>query len=332
MKQKMIKSLLQTSGIALVLGMMVSCTEDLEVEAGTNPIIFTIDSDGLDERSGTTRGTQITSITNFGVSASIYEKDAVGGYTSAGCGSYFYNQSATNGSPMSYYWPSADYKISFFAYCPYGSSDFTLQSAADSNGSPTYTYTVPESVASQIDVMTVQCTDMACGPHSAVALSFAHRCVDIRFSAYNQQHEALTVNSVSIYGVKYTGTLTGSSWDLTGLPNSSSSHPFTLSMTTNVASEATVDLTGATNHFMMLPQTIAAGTDLFVISTTEDGDERTYIYTVPSGGFTWEMGKTYTYTLVLGNGNLTISAVSVENWDAVGFLTGMFSADDWTAQ
>ena len=274
MKQKMIKSLLQTSGIALVLGMMVSCTEDLEVEAGTNPIIFTIDSDGLDERSGTTRGTQITSITNFGVSASVYEKDAVGGYTSAGC----------------------------------------------------------ESVASQIDVMTVQCTDMACGPHSAVALSFAHRCVDIRFSAYNQQHEALTVNSVSIYGVKYTGTLTGSSWDLTGLPNSSSSHPFTLSMTTNVASEATVDLTGATNHFMMLPQTIAAGTDLFVISTTEDGDERTYIYTVPSGGFTWEMGKTYTYTLVLGNGNLSISAVSVENWDAVGFLTGMFSADDWTAQ
>ena len=115
MKQKMIKSLLQTSGIALVLGMMVSCTEDLEVEAGTNPIIFTIDSDGLDERSGTTRGTQITSITNFGVSASVYEKDAVGGYTSAGCGSYFYNQSATNGSPMSYYWPSADYKISFFA-------------------------------------------------------------------------------------------------------------------------------------------------------------------------------------------------------------------------
>ena len=103
-------------------------------------------------------------------------------------------------------------------------------------------------------------------------------------------------------------------------------------MTTNVASEATVDLTGATNHFMMLPQTIAAGTDLFVISTTEDGDERTYIYTVPSGGFTWEMGKTYTYTLVLGNGNLSISAVSVENWDAVGFLTGMFSADDWTAQ
>ena len=332
MKQnRYFRTLIKFNSILVLAALLhTACTEDLSSGMTESPITFTIDRNSF-EGSGITRGAQVGSISNFGVSASVYDKDAVGGYTSAGCGSYFYNQSATNGTPMNYYWPTANYKMSFYAYYPYGSSDFILQSSANSNGSPTYSYTVPEAIASQIDVMTVQRTDMLCGPQAAVSLSFAHRCTDIRFTAHNQQNDVLTVKSVSVYGVKYSGTLTGSSWTLTGSPNSSSSHPFTLSMTTNVASEATVDLTGASNHFLMLPQTIAAGTDLFVIKTIEDSEERTYTYTLPSIT-TWEMGKTYTYALTLGNGSLTISSVSVVDWQAIIPITGSFSVNNWTAQ
>ena len=180
--------------------------------------------------------------------------------------------------------------------------------------------------------MTTQVVDRLANNHTAVPLTFSHRCTDIRFTAYNQQNDALTITSVSVYGVKYSGTWTsGTSWTLTGSANSSSSYPFTLAMNANVTSEATVDLTGTANHFIMLPQTIAAGTDLFVITTIEDGDPRTYTYTLPSAT-TWEMGKSYTYAMTLGNGNLTVSSVTVVDWQAVTPLSGTFSVNNWAAQ
>ena len=58
-----------------------------------------------------TRGTKVTTagISNLGVSASVYP--AANTYTSAGCGSYFYKESVSSGTPMSYYWPTAGYRL-----------------------------------------------------------------------------------------------------------------------------------------------------------------------------------------------------------------------------
>lgn len=322
-----------------MLPMMAACTENLELEGtpqseSSEYMSFAIQDDGENwTRTAITRGAQATTgslSAGFGVSASVYPK--AGTYTSYGCGSYFYNIMAMPLSPTAYFWPTDDYEASFYAYYPYGNSAFTLQSSANQTGAPTYAYTVPQAIASQVDVMTAQITDHLCGPQDALSLSFGHRCTDIRFTAYNQQNDALTITSVSVYGVKYSGTWTsGTSWTLTGSVNSSSSYPFILAMNANVASEATVDLTGTANHFIMLPQTIAAGTDLFVITTIEDGDPRTYTYTLPSAT-TWEMGKSYTYAMTLGNGNLTVSSVTVVDWQAVTPLSGTFSVNNWAAQ
>lgn len=325
-----------------MLPMMAACTENLELEEtpqseSSEYMSFAIQDDGENwTRTATTRGAQATAASltaGFGVSASVYP--SAGTYTAYGCGSYFYNIAATPNTATAYFWPTADYEASFYAYYPYNgtnSSALPQPSAANTPGVPTYTYTVPQAVASQVDFMTAQVTDHVCGPQDAVALTFSHRCTDIRFTAYNQQNDALTVTSVSIYGVKYAGTWTsGTSWTLTGSANSSSSYPFTLPMSTTVASEATVDLTGTANHFIMLPQTIAAGTDMIVVTTTEDGDPRTYTYTLPSAT-TWEMGKSYTYALTLGNGELTVSSVTVVDWQAAASLTGSFSVNGWTAE
>ena len=72
------------------------------------------------EKTATTRGTKVTTagISNLGVSASVYP--AASSYASAGCGSYFYKESVSSGTPTRFYWPTADYKISFFGYYPYG--------------------------------------------------------------------------------------------------------------------------------------------------------------------------------------------------------------------
>ena len=101
-----------------------------------------------------TRGSLVTSsasISPFGVSCSVYP--AAGTYTSYGCGSYFYKQPVTANTPTSYFWPTSDYKVSFFAYYPYNNAAFTVSSSAATTGSPVYAYTIPSTIANQVDVM-----------------------------------------------------------------------------------------------------------------------------------------------------------------------------------
>ena len=323
--KKIIKSVLRLT-LIMVLPLFLSCSKDLE--NGTNDILtssdnlaFLINTENIEDASvhnmTATRGVQanMSSLSaGFGVSCSAYP--SAGTYTSYGHGSYFYKVQARPNTPTVYYWPTANYKVSFFAYYPYGNTAFTVQSPASATGSPTYAYTVPSDIESQVDIMTAEQTDIPCTTHPTVALSFSHRCTDIRFTAYNQQSSALTVKSIAIYGVKYSGTYTnGASWTLSGSVNSSSSHPFLLSLNTTVASKATVDLTGTSNHFIMLPQTVASGTDFFVVKTQEDGEERTYTYTLPSS-YTLVMGKSVTFQLILGNGTLIVNPVNIVDWQA----------------
>jgi len=331
MKLKKNISLLQTSVMALVTGMMFSCTGDLEEksEFTSDPIVINLvsaaDADIMpiagtrslseDEhpdrcvlvnKSGdkmhlscvetpwpsekaATRGTKViaTDITNIGVSASIYPSSS--SYTSAGCGSYFYKESITIGTPTKFYWPTSDYRMSFYAYYPYGNSAFTVQSAASATGHPTYAYTVPTAIGSQVDVMTASQTDIAGGSSSPVSLSFSHQCAAIKVRITNSTTAAITVNSVSIEGVEYTGTLCNSTWTLSGTKNSSSVNPFTLTCNTAVATSATADLTGTTNIFLMLPQTLTSSAKLKMVIDSEE-------YEAELSG-SWQAGKTYTYSV-----------------------------------
>ena len=333
---KKLVNLLPVAFCSLMLSAFVGCSEDADaLISGDNRtsdrVSFWVED--MEDVQATTRGTQATLSAldaGFGVSCSVYPSS--GTYTSYPCGSYFYKLQAFPGVETDYYWPETDSKMAFYAYYPYDNSNFTVQSAATANGAPTYAYTVPEAIASQVDVMTTRVVDRLASNHTAVPLTFSHRCTDIRFTAYNQQSEALTVTSIAIYGVKYVGTYTsGTSWSLSGSVNSSSSHPFLLSLSTAVASKATVDLTGTTNHFIMLPQTVANGTDFLVIKTQEDGEERTYTYTLDSS-YELVMGKSVTFQLTLGNGTLTVSPVSVVDWEPISTVTNGFSVTDWQAQ
>ena len=248
-----------------------------------------------------TRGTKVATagISNLGVSASVYP--AASSYTSAGCGSYFYKESVSSGTPMSYYWPTTDYRISFFGYYPYNNAAFTVLSAASATGVPTYAYTVPSTIASQQDIMTGQATDHPGGSSSPVNMTLAHRCSAIHFSVTNDRSEAITVNSISIEGVKYSGTLNENTWTLGSGVNSSSTNPFTLSSNASVAADATVDITGTSNVFMMLPQALPSGAKLKVVVDDEEFE------TDLSG--IWGAGKDYTYTISMSESSIDLSMV-----------------------
>lgn len=253
------------------------------------------------EKSTVTRGAKVNtaSISSMGVSASVYGSSS--SYTSAGCGSYFYKESVSSGTPTRFYWPTSDYKISFFGYYPYNNAAFTMQSAASATGAPTYAYTVPSTISSQQDIMTGQVTDRLGGSASAVNMTLSHRCAAIRFNITNDRSEAITVNSISIEGVKYTGTLSGSTWTLGSGVNSSSVNPFTLTCGSSVAAGATIDITGTSNVFMMLPQSLPATAKLKVVVDDEE-------YETELTG-TWVAGKTYTYSVVKSANSIDLSMV-----------------------
>lgn len=256
---------------------------------------------GTEEKS-ITRGTLVTSeagITNFGVSSSAYP--ASGTYTSYGLGSYFYKQQAVPNTAMTYYWPTADKEISFFAYYPYNNASFTVSSSAATLGSPVYHYTVPSTISNQVDVMTAQVTDHTAGSQGALTLNFSHHCAAIKISITNNSGSSITVNSVSIEGVEYDGTLHDGTWTLSGNLNSSSTNPFSLSYGSSIADGATADITGISNIFIMLPQTLTSSAKLKIV-TTDDTYE-----TAISGS--WVAGKTYTYSITKSTGSIDLSMV-----------------------
>lgn len=325
MKQTNLNSLLLAGVITLVGGFVSSCTEEVETETTRSRIMLTIEDNGFDNGKPVTRGTKVSNISSFGVSASVYDKDAVGGYTSAGCGSYFFNESATAGSAIDYYWPTSAYKLSFFAYYPKDNAAFSVQSSSSTTGAPTYAYTVPSAIGSQLDIMTGQNVNILGGSSSPVNLTMKHRCAAINFSVTNNRSSSITLNSVSIEGVKYSGTLNEETWTLTSAVNSSSSNPFTLSYGSAIAASATANITGTSNIFLMLPQTIPAGAK---VKVAIDGEDPLYADLTGS----WMAGRQYNYSLAVKNNVIVVvdEESEVKDWINLTVDLGLPSGLLWS--
>lgn len=306
---------------------LFGCSQDeilSRSEDDTQQIVFTPMEFG--EAVAATRGTQISksNITSYGVSASICP--AGNSYTSVGCGSYWFNEEIDAGTGKSgYYWPGVEKDVSFFAYAPFGATGLSLGSRNDL-GYPRYTYTVPSTITSQSDFITADVVSHSgAGITDPVPLTFSHRCADLRFNVYNQGTSSITVHSIGVYGVKYSGTYcesTSPKWTLTASTNSTSSNPFLLSLGTAVAAGATVDMTGTTNHFIMLPQTVASGTQIYDVDATVNGTRKHYYHSLPAA-FEILAGKVYTVTLTLGESSMIVDTdTDIQDWAVeVKYLT-----------
>lgn len=308
-----------TMSAALIVALLTGCSNDDVVETQDAPCPIAFTPMEIQTAKEITRGSQLTvpTITSYGVSCSFYP--AANSYTTAACGSYFYNVQidAIDGN-SGHYWPGSDYKVSFFAYAPYGATGLSLVSKNDI-GYPRYTYTIPSAIASQADFITADILNNSGeGTLTPVPLTFYHRCADFRFSVYNQGATSLTVHSIGVYGVKYSGTFCESSspkWTLTESVNSTSSNPFLLTVGSTVAAGATLDATGTTNHFIMLPQTVASGTQIFDVDATVGGVRQHYYHTLPSN-FEIQASKVYTFTLTLGEGLMIVdTSTEVTDWE-----------------
>lgn len=308
---------------ALIVAILIltACTEQVELNEETSKltndlITFTPMEFGASEVM--TRGTQTTknTITEYGVSAAIYP--ATNTFSTAACGSYWFNQTIIAATGESgHYWPGNDYRLAFYAYAPTNTATL-YPTNKNKTGYPEYTYTVPSAIANQADFITANVTNISGEARTEpVELAFSHQCADICFNIYNQGSDNITVHSIAINGVKYSGTFcegNNPKWTLNNSVNSTSVNPFLLSLGTVIAAEATVDVTGTTNHFIMLPQTVASGTSIFDVDATVSGIRKHYYHTLTTD-LTLQPAKCYTFNLTLGEGAMIVDEeTDIQDW------------------
>lgn len=240
-----------------------------------------------------TRGTQISETNKTDM-----ETFALSAYTDAtGTPDFMYNETVTLNKDEgrwyptgTYYWPGKK-QLSFYAWFPSAADGMTLTGNTDV-GAPVITYTVPDDVKKQQDVMSAA----AIGKDNPTAdgfattdLTFNHALSAVKFVAGDDLPNCV-VKSIKLDGVRYKGTYTlgTDAWTLTD-----DTQAFTLRLNKVVVGNGgAITEDGKGETLFMMPQTLSDDAKIEVVLNDGTAD-----FTVGAsiGGTKWEMGKTYTY-------------------------------------
>ncbi|WP_081618607.1 fimbrillin family protein [Segatella paludivivens] len=182
-----------------------------------------------------------------------------------------------------HYWPGTDKTVNFYAYYPTSITNGTIIHTAGTT--PTLKYTVPADAATQADIMTSTSTGVSGTTYSSTSVSFEHILAAVKFTVGTSGLPSGTIKSITISGIKNSGTYTfGSGWTL-----GSTSSSFTVSPSSVITGAAGADITSGTFTMMMIPQSFTNAT---IILTYNTGTS--YRKTI-SGN--WTANNIYTYNL-----------------------------------
>ena len=192
-----------------------------------------------------------------------------------------------------YYWLGKSNTLQFYAWSPTETDGLTVPAAPTST---TLNYTVPEDAAAQQDIVVATTEELAGNYNQVVPLTFDHICTAVRFVTGAQMQPG-TIKSVSLDGVKYTGSydMATGQWSLTG-----DSKNFTQTLDKSMTGGETEgsEITTTEGTFMLLPQTLPDGAKVKVVfhstATNQDRELEASI-----AGTEWPIGKTVTYKLTI---------------------------------
>ena len=243
-------------------------------------------------RPATRAARRATMYDKFNVVAAIKENGKIGAQ-------YFMNETATksgnNWVPAhTYYWPGSNRQLRFLAWAPTDA----FQAVPNTPNDTTLQYTTPteakiqrDLVAAATDFIDSPANDGTCTP---VDLQFKHLCTAVIIKT-GKQMTAGTIKSVSLKGVKYSGTydMVKSEW---ALDNSTADFTISPNKETTGATPNGTDLNAGESTFMLLPQKLGAASKLEVVFHDNiSGNDRTLSASL--NGAEWPMGKTVTYRL-----------------------------------
>ena len=284
---------------------LTGCSEDMpwqleEEGSGRKPITFT-----SAHIEAVTRGQVVTEApTEYKVSCTTYASP--GGYATARQGAHFYNLTVGSDGSTSYVWPDVGTYIACYAYYPTGNPALALTSSADDTGFPVYTFTVPDDVRQHVDFMTADVTDLTETADGTIELAFQHRLSAFRFTFRNVTTDTeMKLVSIAMKNMKYTGTFRGTTWT-----PSAATKSFSLLLNGDTGTDMPYmehyDVTGTDDIFIMMPQTIAAGTEMLDVVVEIAGVRKHFAYS-PDAAFAIEAGHTYAMSINVAE------RISVEN-------------------
>ncbi len=255
-----------------------------------------------------TRGTQISTTGDWRYKVGAYYKksdDASNSY-------YFVNHSEgmefnsnDTESITPYYWP-VNGTMTFFAVAP--CDDNNNLSIPNSIDAPAITYTIPEDVASQTDIMVAQST-VDCSTNDAtnpVPLQFQHLLAAVQFKVGDMQ--LIQINSLSVSGIKggtVTMTYENGAWSYTSSADNVTYMPvFTIDGKPNIDTSglpAGTDIAGNSNGLTMLVMPQEIGADAKVTLNYKElitGEEKiNQVINLGATAHNWVAGQTTVYKL-----------------------------------
>lgn len=271
-----------------------------------------------------------STIKSYGVTCAYYPRQS--SYADAACGSYFYNLKVdANDGATDYFWPGKDWRVSFYAYTPCDNANISLVTSPVENGIPKYHYSVPSNVDDQVDFLTCNILDHEGISFSPIPLRFKHRCCDVKFLVTNESISALTLTCIYVTGVKYAGNCHSDRWELDNFTNSKTVHPLLLKCSHKISSLGSIDATDKDKHFILLPQNVPKGTEIFTFLTLESGEEKSYSYVLPED-MAFKEGHSYTFRISLASSKIVVEDVSIEQWLMPETNKSNATINDWTPE
>ena len=310
--------------------MVCSCSqEEVVSEVTTNQAISfdTYVGRNAQTRASVANKTTLEGSTEgFGVFGYYTEDDD---WSSSATPNFMYNQQVTytdgawGYNPIKY-WP--DGKISFYAYAPYSESDYTL-STNTTTDAPTLTYTMPDDVDDQVDLLISDKKLNQTIANPVVGFTFYHALSRIGFAIKAETNALDNATSVKITSITLSGKFAKSDTVTLGTPTPTT--PATWGTATLSATEIDYELTDEMlasasisptttptslnsdeGYLMLLPQAYnTTGNELsltmvYNLETTDtklDGGKfsATYTCTAEDIEVNFEPGKAYTFVFVL---------------------------------
>ena len=278
--------------------------------SGDSPVYLTTATTGyvnsrISGSSAATKGVSIENAAsfydNFGLF--IYEYDATSNWDAvkSTANPNMDNQklSQSSGWITDKYWPGNQKKLTFFAYAPH-SEEYTSVSVSNTTGAPTLSYTVPDNVSEQKDLLVTKHSDthptqdILGDKNQVVNMAFYHALTAVQFKIGGKMAPC-TIKKITVEGVNSKGTYNFSDASWTG---QSTTATYTISPNYVVSSNSGRNniFTNTSDMLMLLmPQTLPDGANITI--TINDGGTSDRTLTLPIKGQEWQAGHSVTYSL-----------------------------------
>lgn len=198
-----------------------------------------------------------------------------------------------------YYWPGANYDLSFMAVAPYNPVGVTVIMDSNNLMPKELLYTLPDEASLQSDLMITSTRNYAGDYNQIISLQFRHLCsaVNVKVGSIPQG----SIKSITFKNIHNKGTYTiaNDTWSVNGASKTDFAVDFVGTQTeypTTGNETGNPQINDASATFMMIPQTLPDDAEM-IVSFTHTISGKTEELSCPLAGFEWAKAASTNYLI-----------------------------------